>query len=207
MPSIARNGRVYHKHDCFWEEISASFSEKHRTVLSLVAKIISIFETYGQEKIQFLMTCRLNQDGLENIFSYFLGGYNVHPNAIDIQNRLRWYVLGKHSTALFSVRANTVPDPLDSSLTEAQNFSSKENPLYSALQQNEDELLINIGSLESSKDGEEKEEIIENEMSKMTYVDDSNPMETDDCELLKLLEGFRESIEQDDDFEGLRQNK
>lgn len=161
--------------------------------------------TYGQEKIQFLMTCRLNQDGLENMFSYLrgMGGYNDHPNAIDLQNRLRWYVLGKHSTALFSVRTNTVPDPLDSSLTEVQNFTSKENPSYSASQQNEDELLINIGSLESSKDGEEKEdcEIMENEMSEMTYVDDSNPMETNDCELQKLPEGFKESIEQEDDFE------
>lgn len=33
------------------------------------------------------------------------------------------------------------------------------------------------------------------------YVDDSNPMETDDCELLELPEGFKESIEQGDDFE------
>lgn len=93
---------------------------------------------------------------------------------------------------------------LDLSLTEAQNFPLKENLLYSALQQNEDKLLINMDSLESPKDGGEKEdcEIMENEMSKMTYVDDSNPMETDDCELLKLPESFKESIEQDDDFGG-----
>lgn len=45
---------------------------------------------------------------------------------------------------------------------------------------------------------------MENEISKMTYVNDSNPMETDDCELLKLPKGFKESIEQDnlnDNFE------
>lgn len=95
---------------------------------------------------------------MENMFSYLrdMGGYNDHPNAINLQNRFRWYVLGKYSTALFSVRANTVPDPLDLSLMEAQNFPSNENPSYFASQQNEDKLLINMSSLESLKDGEKK---------------------------------------------------
>lgn len=76
--------------------------------------------------IEYLLTSRLNQDVLENCFSFLrgMGGANNHPNALDIRNRLRWYILGKHSTDLFLVRTNIDPDATDSSLIKAHDMNS-----------------------------------------------------------------------------------
>lgn len=36
-----------------------------------------------------------------------MGGSNEHPAAVDIKYRLRWFILGKHSAAVFSEKQNT----------------------------------------------------------------------------------------------------
>lgn len=48
-------------------------------------------DTFGHDQVQYLMTYRLNQDVLENTFSYIrrMGGNNDHPNALGFQHRLR----------------------------------------------------------------------------------------------------------------------
>jgi hypothetical protein len=45
-------------------------------------------ETY---KLEYIVTYRLNQDVLENFFSYIrgMGGANEHPSPLDIKYRLR----------------------------------------------------------------------------------------------------------------------
>jgi hypothetical protein len=39
-----------------------------------------------------------------------MGHQNDHPTALDMKYRLRWYVLGKHSAAVFTQNKNTEED-------------------------------------------------------------------------------------------------
>lgn len=59
--------------------------------------------------IDFIITRRLNQDILENFFSYIkaMGYANDHPSPVELQNRLKWYILGKHSGHALSNKKNT----------------------------------------------------------------------------------------------------
>lgn len=43
-------------------------------------------------EIKYILTRRLNQDILENFFSYIksVGGTYDHPTPIEVKNRLRW---------------------------------------------------------------------------------------------------------------------
>nr|CAH7756017.1 unnamed protein product [Callosobruchus chinensis] len=67
---------------------------------------------YLQEKysVKYILTSRLNQDVLENFFSYIRerGGANDHPSPLDCKYRLHWYILGKHSAAIFTESRNTI---------------------------------------------------------------------------------------------------
>lgn len=60
-------------------------------------------------KLDYIFTYRLNQDILENLFSFLqgMGGANDHPSALDCRYRIRNYIIGKQSTDLFSVGMNT----------------------------------------------------------------------------------------------------
>nr|CAH7725047.1 unnamed protein product [Callosobruchus chinensis] len=73
---------------------------------------ISEMFSYLKEKykIKYILTSRLNQDVLENFFSYIrgMGGPNEHPSPIDFKYRLRWYILGKNSSAIFTENRNTM---------------------------------------------------------------------------------------------------
>lgn len=66
---------------------------------------------YVQEKynVEYILTSRLNQDVVENFFAYVrgMGGSNDHPTALDFKHRLRWFILGKHSAAIFVENKNT----------------------------------------------------------------------------------------------------
>lgn len=64
-------------------------------------------EKYG---IEYILTHRLNQDVLENFFSYIraMGTVYDHPNPASFKHRLRWYILGKHSHAIFVNKKNTI---------------------------------------------------------------------------------------------------
>nr|CAH7744568.1 unnamed protein product [Callosobruchus chinensis] len=59
---------------------------------------------------KYILTSRLNQDVLENFFSYIrgMGGPNEHPSPMDFKYRLRWYILGKNSSAIFTENRNTM---------------------------------------------------------------------------------------------------
>lgn len=65
----------------------------------------------------------LNQDVLENCFSYLrgVGAANTHPVPLDFRYMLRWYILGKYSSVVFSTNRNT-----DDSLTEECLLDSAE---------------------------------------------------------------------------------
>lgn len=72
--------------------------------------MVNLFH-YLREKfgVEYVLTYRLNQDILENFFSYIrgMGGTNDHPTPLDFQHRLKWYILGKHSAAVFTQNTNT----------------------------------------------------------------------------------------------------
>lgn len=83
----------------------------NRSLLEMFAHIQNKYssETFD---IKYILTRRLNQDILENFFSYIRsmgGGYN-YPTPVEIQHRLKWYILGKHSGHVLSAQKNTEGD-------------------------------------------------------------------------------------------------
>jgi hypothetical protein len=62
--------------------------------------------------LEYILTRRLNQDILENFFSYIraMGGTNENPNPIDFKHRLKWYILGKHSPSDLGQNKNCEAD-------------------------------------------------------------------------------------------------
>ena len=88
-------------------------------------------------KIQYLLTNRLNQDCLENLFSYLraMGLTNDHPTALNLRYLLKWYILGKHSELILSKKnaKNTESDETDLLV----DFNNKNDPL---MKYNEDPL-------------------------------------------------------------------
>lgn len=62
--------------------------------------------------ITYILTNKLNQDVLENLFSYIrsMGKTYDHPDALQFMYRMRWYIMGKHSSTVFSVKSNIKPD-------------------------------------------------------------------------------------------------
>jgi hypothetical protein len=60
-------------------------------------------------KVDYLLTFRLNQDILEIFFSYIrgMGGANDHPTPNEFKFRLKWFILGKNSSAVFTQNQNT----------------------------------------------------------------------------------------------------
>jgi len=65
-----------------------------------------------EEGLSFLLTAKLNQDALENVFSQIraLGGNNSHPNSVDTINRIRTLCLSKNVHAIVS---DTTPIEID----------------------------------------------------------------------------------------------
>ncbi|XP_071637320.1 uncharacterized protein [Temnothorax longispinosus] len=85
------------------------------------------------QDFQYIITRRLQQDILENFFSYIrgMGATNDSPSGYDFRYRLRWYVLGKHSQALFTMNRNTEEDlnaTCMSSLSSAGTSHTAEQP-------------------------------------------------------------------------------
>lgn len=62
-----------------------------------------------QYPVTYIMTTRLNQNVVENLFAYIraMKACNDRPTALDLRYRFRWYILGKHSTDVFTEGSNT----------------------------------------------------------------------------------------------------
>lgn len=102
-------------------------------------------------EMSYVITSRLNQDVVENLFSYIrsMGATNDRPTALDIRYRLRWYILGKHSTDFFTQGSNTIAH--DSSmdetcLTSGIDFDSN------VMSPTDDDVEGNIGSIANFQD-------------------------------------------------------
>jgi len=77
-------------------------------------------ETFWTEefKIEYIIIRQLNQDVLENFFSYIkaMGSAHDHPAPVELQTRLKWYILGKHSAYTLSKNCNTDNDLMSANL-------------------------------------------------------------------------------------------
>lgn len=62
--------------------------------------------------VKYLLTRRLNQDILENFFSYLrsMGKRCDHPTPVQLKHHLKWYILGKDSGHMLSAGENTEGD-------------------------------------------------------------------------------------------------
>lgn len=99
------------------ETVSQMMVGNHKALIPFQKGIVlsnnSLIELFqylqNQYDLDYILTYKLNQDILENFFSYIrgMGATNDHPTAMDIKYRLRWYILGKHSLAIFSLNKNT----------------------------------------------------------------------------------------------------
>lgn len=82
-------------------------------------------EKYRTERfpITYVFTNRINQDVLENFFSFIRGMGSAHskPSALQFRYRLRWYVLGRHCADMLTDKKNTEDDE-DESLIDSVDF-------------------------------------------------------------------------------------
>lgn len=76
-------------------------------------------------KIDYIITRRLNQDVLENFFSYVraMGAAYEKFSALQFQYRLKWYILGKHSSDMIIDTCNTEKDE-DFTLVDVTDLKS-----------------------------------------------------------------------------------
>lgn len=80
-------------------------------ILLCNASLMRLYQDVISENadMQYIMTNRLNQDVIENLFAYIraMGASYDNPTPLQFRYRLRWYVLGKHSSDVFTTRSNT----------------------------------------------------------------------------------------------------
>lgn len=78
-------------------------------LLSNISLLNLFYYLKDKYSVEYILTYRLNQDILENFFSYIrgMGGRDDHPTPLEFKHRLRWYILGKHSASVFSINRNS----------------------------------------------------------------------------------------------------
>lgn len=130
-------------------------------------------ETYSTDilTIDYIITRRLNQDILENLFSYIraMGHVNDHPSPVDLKNRLKWYILGKHSGCALSKRNNTEIEPMSDSFMDVEYIHKKTSETSDCLDiQNDDfaeeaKLFMQVDHVETFTVNEDHEEEVHQE--------------------------------------------
>ncbi|KMQ84603.1 transposase, partial [Lasius niger] len=77
------------------------YLKKQNTILNKVTNVVKnmrVDVTSKNADIKYIMTNRLNQD---------MGASYDNPTSLQFRYRLRWYVLGKHSSDVFTTGSNT----------------------------------------------------------------------------------------------------
>lgn len=143
--------------------------------------------------IEYILTSRLNQDVLENFFSYIrgMGGANDHPSPMDFTYRLRWYILGKKSSAVFTEMRNTL-ETEESCLLNVSDLGGT-GPSTSQVSEN-DEVCLLHGMLSNLAPGKElviepqyqEEELVSTYFIDPEYVQEENLGD----EILDVLEEY-----------------
>lgn len=138
----------------------------------LTNKSLSEMFDYLKEKynLEYILTSRLNQDVLENFFAYIrgMGGSNDHPSPLDFRYRLRWYILGKHSAAIFTENRNTA-ESNEECLLDILNEST--NPAVDA--ETEEVCLTQkiLSNLATTDERNYEEEPQDNEIMPVSFVE------------------------------------
>ena len=138
---------------------------------------IYLQETYSTETmdLNYILTDRLNQDVIENVFGYLraMGGQDVRPSALQFKYRLKWYILGKHSRDIFCKNGNTRTDDdvtlVDASDLDGQVLDQDDFPVVEAAAIDSSELAAFFGN--------ERDDEFELSLRDFTVSTDS-----DDCE-------------------------
>jgi len=129
-------------------------------------------------EIKYILTRRLNQDVIENFFSYLrsMGAGHDHPTPVEIRNRLKWYILGKHSGHVLSPGVHNEGDCSSSMLIDIEDVYSNNtaetslNYLWVDEKEIEEEILmdptvwtptVNEISITQRKEEIEKHDILE----------------------------------------------
>ena len=73
-------------------------------IIVSIKATLDLYEELKTEGFSFLLTSRLNQDSLENVFSQLraLGGNNTHPSSVQTINRIRTLCLSKNVNEIVS---------------------------------------------------------------------------------------------------------
>ncbi|XP_050064372.1 uncharacterized protein LOC126553269 [Aphis gossypii] len=103
------------------------------------------------------MTRKVNQDVVENMFSFLKGICGAALNNItplQFKYALRWYILGKHSTAVYTENKNT-EDGIENSLISGEecvtsSMFRQSEVLINETDYSQNEELANIMSVEGS---------------------------------------------------------
>ena len=76
---------------------SATLKPFQQGILVSIKSIVSLYNEIKSEGFRYMLTSRLNQDCLENLFSRLrcIGGDNTHPSPIIAMDRLRLLTIGK----------------------------------------------------------------------------------------------------------------
>jgi hypothetical protein len=73
-------------------------------IIVSINSTLDLYKDLKEEGLSYLITSRLNQDALENLFSQIraLGGNNHHPTSVDTINRIRKICLTKNAHSIIS---------------------------------------------------------------------------------------------------------
>lgn len=192
---------------------------KHKTLLpfqkgilvsiaSLQQLLLYLQEQYSTSDfpITYLITYRLNQDLLENLFSFLrsIGCANDHPTPLDFKYRLKRYILGKHSRYALSnecnVQENKSNEPIfvsplncdidDSMLTDILSSYVEEENTTVTYSYEEEELCIGEASYENCITLDPCAIISSDEEQLLQALEDFNVHEIINEEGLKYIAGY-----------------
>ncbi|CAL1683874.1 unnamed protein product [Lasius platythorax] len=147
-------------------------------------------ETYTTDNfyVTYVMTNRLTQDCLKNLFSYLraMGAANDQPSALNLRYRLRWYILGKHA---FDGLSNAVNTEVDGNKSNLIDFNDSEDPLIGAAFNSGEERYPNpVADEEFNGFANEfqDEEFINNNMNE--FESDMNIPKDEECIIQETIE-------------------
>lgn len=111
-----------------------------------------IQNTYSSEQLEinYILTRRLNQDILENFFAYLrsMGGSYDHPTPVELRNRVKWYILGRHSGHFLSPQENTMGDSNSTMFIDLEDIRSLEDDLLENENIWEDDEIMKLSHVE-----------------------------------------------------------
>lgn len=111
-----------------------------------------------------------------------IGGGHDHPTPVELQNRLKWYILGKHSASAISRKENTEGDSSCTNLigVEDKHCNNLNNPICSQFLVDENEIMIEKKEEEIFMDTSEIAKIFTHEteetVNNIKKIDDSEGM-------------------------------